>query len=209
MDKTQQAVNVFNKLANEYQAKFMDVSVYHESLDLFCESILKKNAQLLDIACGPGNMTRYLLDKRPDFKITGIDLAPNMLALANQNNPDADFLLMDAKDIKTIKKKWDGIMCGFCFPYLSKEEAILWIGDAVTLLNPGGVLYISTMEDDYTNSAYKKGSAGDEIFMHYHQADYLSTALIENKLEIMEVQRKYTAAMDGATTCDLILISRK
>jgi hypothetical protein len=42
-------------------------------------------------------------------------------------------------------------MCGFGLPYLSKEETENLISGSFALLKPEGVLYVSTMEDDYNN----------------------------------------------------------
>ena len=42
--------------------------------------------QVLEIACGPGNITKYISRLRPDFQITAIDLSPNMIELAKANN---------------------------------------------------------------------------------------------------------------------------
>ncbi len=209
MDKSKNAVDIFNKYAKEYQDKFTDVSLYGDTFDLFCNNIVKENADVLELACGPGNITQYLLKKRPDFKILGIDLAPNMIVLAKINNPTAEFQLMDCRDISTIDKKYDAIMCGFCLPYLSKEETIKLISDASTLLNPNGLLYLSTMEDDYSKSGFKKGSKGDDIYMHYYQADYLTQALKENNLKIIDLQRKVYPEQDGTKTTDLIIIAGK
>jgi len=207
MDKTKVAVEVFNKRANLYQEKFMDVSLYNDTFDLFCDKITKENASILELACGPGNITKYLLNKRPDLKISGIDLAPNMLELAKINNPAAEFKLMDCRDIGTINKKYDAIMCGFCLPYLSKEGAVKLIGDASKILESKGLIYISTMEDDYHKSGIRRGSYGDEIYIHFHQADYLADALIENNFKLIEIQRKDFLNPDGTTTIDLILIA--
>jgi predicted TPR repeat methyltransferase len=207
MDKTKIAVDVFNKHANLYMGKFMDVSLYGDTFDLFCSSFAM-NASVLELACGPGNITKHLLDKRTDLKILGTDLAPNMIALAAANNPTAEFQLMDSRDIGKLEKKYDGIMCGFCLPYLSKEEAIKLIGDASKLLNPSGALYISTMEDDYSKSGFKKGSTGDEIYMHYHQEDYLTKALKENGLTIIDLSRKVYPGEEGTIT-DLVIIAKK
>ena len=209
MNKTQIAVDVFNKYANSYQEKFMDVSLYGDTFDLFCKSIERKNADILELACGPGNITKYLLEKRPDFKILGTDLAPNMISLAKINNPTAEFQLMDCKDIDKLEKRYDGIMCGFCLPYLSKEETLKLIQDFAKILNTGGVIYISTMEDDYSKSALKKGSGGDEIFMHYHETGYLTAALKENGFHLLDVQRKHSVMTDGTKVVDLILIAQK
>lgn len=177
MDKNKQAVEIFNKLAQGYQDKFMDVSLYHDSFDVFCNLIKKEDANLLELACGPGNITQYLLKKRPDLTILGTDLAPNMIELAKTNNPKANFQLLDSRNINSLNKTFDAIMCGFCLPYLSKEEAIQLIADASNVLTNDGVFYISTMEDDYSKSEFKKGSSGDQIFMHFHEGAYLTEAL--------------------------------
>jgi predicted TPR repeat methyltransferase len=209
MDKSKMAAAVFDKWANEYQAKFMNVDMYASSFDLFCQNITQQHATILELASGPGNITHYLLQKRPDFNILSTDLSPNMIALGQANNPNATFQLLDCREILSLNKKFDGIMCGFCLPYLSKEEAIQLIADSANLLNANGLLYISTMEDDYNKSGFEKGSKGDEIFMHYHQADYLTEALQENGLTILHTERKSSVATNGKETMDLILIAQK
>src|ERR1700751_220505 len=102
MDKTNMAIAVFDKYAQQYQDKFMRLDAYHDSFDLFCRSIKKENAAVLELACGPGNITRYLLKQRPDLNILATDLSVNMLALAKKNNPTAAFKLMDCRDIDKL-----------------------------------------------------------------------------------------------------------
>lgn len=206
MDQTKIAVDIFNKLATSYQDKFMDVSLYHDSLDVFCNSIKKEKPEILELACGPGNITKYLLDKRPDFKILGSDLAPNMIELAKINNPTANFELMDCRAITSLTKKYDGILCGFGLPYLSKEEAIQFIMDSCRKLNKNGLLYVSTMEDDNSKSGFRTGSTGDTMYQNYHQSDYLTKALEENQLKIIHLERKEYVYNNEKTT-DLIIIA--
>ncbi len=209
MDKTKIAVDIFNKLAHSYEEKFMDVSLYHDSFDLFCANIKKQNAEVLELACGPGNITKYLFTKRPDLKILGIDLAPNMLELAKKNNRNSSFQLMNIGEIKSLKKQFDAIMCGFALPYLSKEKAVKLIADAAEILNENGVIYISTMEDEYSKSGWEKGSSGEEIFMHYHEAEYLVEALEGNGFEILDLRRQDFTKSDGGKMVDLLLLARK
>ncbi len=208
MDQTKIAVDIFNKLASGYQDKFMDVSLYHDSLDVFCNSITKENPEILELACGPGNITKYLLEKRPDFKILGTDLAPNMIELAKINNPTAEFQLLDCRKIDTLNKMFDGIMFGFGLPYLSKEEAVQFITDSGKQLNKNGILYISTMEDDNSKSGFKTGSTGDTMYQNFHQADYLTQSLEDNKFKIIHLERKEYIHNDQKTT-DLIIIATK
>jgi 2-polyprenyl-3-methyl-5-hydroxy-6-metoxy-1,4-benzoquinol methylase len=206
MDQTKIAVGIFDKLATVYQDKFMDVSLYHNSLDVFCINIPKQNASIIELACGPGNLTKYLLEKRPDFKILGSDLASNMIELAKISNPTADFELMDCRAIASLSQKYEGILCGFGLPYLSKEEAIQFIKDASQKLNKNGILYISTMEDDNSKSGFKTGSTGDKMYQNFHQADYLTETLENSGFKIIELQRKEYVHNEQNTT-DLIIIA--
>lgn len=132
-----------------------------------------------------------------------------MVALARNNNPTASFNVMDCRDISGLHKKYDGIMCGFCLPYLTKEEAIKLIHNGCDLLHSGGAIYLSTMEDDYNKSGFKKSSSGDEMFMHYHEAGYLSNALIENGCTITYQQHQDYPGENGNAAVDLLIIAVK
>ena len=203
------AIEVFDKCAALYAERFMEFELYNDTFNAFSNNITTKNARILDVACGPGNITRYLLRQRPDFEVLGIDLAPNMVALAGAHNPTAEFQIMDARHIGTLKQQFDGVMCGFCLPYLSKEETTQFIADAAQLLQPGGILYLSTMEGDYWASGFKKASTGDEVYMYYHNADELVPVLALHGFTVLELWRKDFPGADGSTTVDLVVLARR
>ncbi|TGD59072.1 class I SAM-dependent DNA methyltransferase [Flavobacterium humi] len=211
MDKTEIAVNIFNTCAREYQDRFMEVDLYHNALDIFCNTIAKQNAEILELACGPGNITQYVLQERPGFKILGTDLAPNMIELAKTNNPSAGFQLMDCRDILSLHKKYDGIICGFALPYLSKTAAGKLFADAFEALHPNGTLYISTMEETQDNkSGFKNSSDGQyRAYVYYHKADHLIRSLEKNGFNILYFHRQDYPATDGTKTVDLLIIAQK
>jgi ubiquinone/menaquinone biosynthesis C-methylase UbiE len=209
MDQSAHAASIFNELANKYQDRFMHFDLYNDTFDLFCESIPKPNAEILELACGPGNITKYLLKKRPDFNILGTDLAPNMIELAKGNNPSATFQIMDCREVSAIGKKYDGVMIGFCLPYLDKEETEKLITDTSKILNNEGIVYLSTMEAPYSKSGPEKSSSGDEIYMHYYMAEDLISMLESNDFEIISLQRKDFLQNDGSTTKDIIIIAKR
>lgn len=187
----------------------MQLSAYHHSFDLFCKVIGKKNASILELACGPGNITAYLLSKHPEYTITATDLSEKMLERAKANNPAAHTMLLDCRDIGKLSGKYDAIMFGFGLPYISKTEAVQFIADAAHVLNKGGVLYISTMEDDNSKSGYRNSSDGkDSIYMNYHEARYLTEALHNNGFKIVLEHRQPYNEPDGSVTTDLILVTK-
>lgn len=209
MNKNQIAVDLFNKYAQQYSERFMDVSLYHKTFDSFLQRLPLQKAEILEVACGPGNITKYLLSQNPHLKITGTDLAPEMLEIARQINPQAEFKLMDARAIDKVSSKYHGLISGFCFPYLNKEEVLKFIADSAKILLSNGVIYISTMEDDYSKSGPRKGSQGDEIYMHFHEGSYLTDALSNNGFSNIETHRLMSTGTDGLSYTDLVLIATK
>ncbi|HMO34245.1 MAG TPA: class I SAM-dependent methyltransferase [Lacibacter sp.] len=209
MDRYKETFETWNKVASLYQDKFMDLDLYNETYDFVCNSINKKYAKLLEIGCGPGNITKYLLSARPDFDIFGIDIAPNMIELAKKNNPTASFAIMDSRKIDEIETKYDGIVCGFCLPYLSHSDSRKFITDCYNLLNEEGLIYISFVEGDQSKSDFQIGSSGDRSYFYYHNLNELNTQLAENNFEefkIFNVEYKKTETDIDIHT---ILIAKK
>jgi 2-polyprenyl-3-methyl-5-hydroxy-6-metoxy-1,4-benzoquinol methylase len=187
MDRYKETFETWNKVASLYQDMFMDLNLYNDTYDFFCNSMTKDKAKLLEIGCGPGNITKYLLSKRPDFSVFGIDIAPNMIELAKKNNPTASFAIMDCRHISELETKFDGIVCGFCLPYLSQKDCKLFISDCNNLLNENGQLYLSFVEGDPNKSDFQVGSSGDRTYFYFYNLDYLTKQLIKNNFEQIKV----------------------
>lgn len=211
MNKTKSAIAIFDAYAEGYQDKYMDVSQYQATLDLFCAAITTAQAQVLELACGPGNLTRYLLAQRPDWQLLGTDLSAKMIQLARLNNPTAKFELMDIKAAGKLTQQFHGVICGFGLPYCSKEAALQLIADLPSILYSNGVVYLSTMEDDYSRSSYKGPSSGGtpQLYTYYHEADYLCAALKKNGFDILQLKRSDIAGQATDTAKDLVIIARK
>jgi 2-polyprenyl-3-methyl-5-hydroxy-6-metoxy-1,4-benzoquinol methylase len=187
MDKYEETFETWNKVASLYQDKFMDVDLYNETYDFMCSSITKARAKILEIGCGPGNITKYLLSARPDFDIFGVDIAPTMIKLAKKNNPTARFDIMDIRQIDEINAKYDGIISGFCLPYLSQADSQKLIKDCYNLLNEQGLIYISFVEGNPNKSGFKTGSSGDRTFFYYHSLDDLIQQLSKNNFDLLKI----------------------
>lgn len=179
MDPYEETFQTWNKIASVYAEKFMHLDLYNETYDSICQSISKAEANVLEIGCGPGNITQYLLSKRPDFNILGIDIASNMVEMAKKNNPTAHFLVMDSRKIGQLTSTYDGIVCGFCLPYLSPTDTVKLINDCSRLLNPGGLIYLSFVEGDPEKSGFQSGSTGDRSYFYFHNLEFLKAQLLD------------------------------
>ena len=146
----------------------MDLSVYNSTYDQLISSLPATDARILELGCGPGNITRYLLKQSPGYQILDTDIAPNMVALARQNNPTARFEVMDVRDVGALNERFDAIVAGFCIPYLTPDECDHLITDCATLLTTGGILYLSFVEGDPAESGFKSSNMG-RVFFNYHR----------------------------------------
>ncbi|MBF6640111.1 class I SAM-dependent methyltransferase [Flavobacterium sp. J49] len=208
MDKYKETFNTWNNIASLYQDKFMKMDLYNETYDYICAAIDKPKAKLLEIGCGPGNITNYLLSKRPDFDIFGIDNAPNMIELAKLNNPTAHFAVMDCRQIKTLEEKYDGIIGGFYLPYLSQTEGSELIAASYDLLNDNGLIYLSFVEGDPEKSEFKVGNGG-RVYFYYHRLEDIQSQLDSFKFgEIKTFKVKYKIS-ETAFDIHTILTAKK
>jgi ubiquinone/menaquinone biosynthesis C-methylase UbiE len=211
MDNFGLSVKRFDEFASEYAERFMNIDSYCEHFDKFCELIIAGQPDILELACGPGNVTRYLKQKFPGSKIIALDLAPRMIEIARQTVKGVDFRLMDVRDIKSLNLKFDAIMCSFCLPFLSKADTEQLISDSSAVLNKNGVLYISTMEGNESRAGFESTSfTGDsEIYFNYHMQQDLEKALADNGFNVEYGVRQNYKEPNGTILIDIILVAKK
>jgi len=198
------AVEIFNRHAAFYKERFMDVSRYAATLDAFL-AVLPENAELLDLACGPGNVTRYFLDRKKNLNITATDLAPNMLEIAAETCPEAKLMLLDARKISELNSKYDAVIAAFIFPYFSKIETAQFLRDTKALLKPGGVLLLSTMEADEKHSGWQVNSKGERCYQQYYNEAELLQWLKDAEFNTFSTSR--FPIPDSAFSQDLFIVA--
>ena len=209
MEHYKESIHTFNHLAQGYQDKFMNVEIYNDSYNSLIKHIKNSGAKILDAGCGPGNISRYLLQKEPGYQILGIDMAPKMIELAQNNNPGAKFKIWDCLKLDELNEKFDSIICGFCMPYLSGEECALLIKQSASVLNTNGVFYCSVIEDDPIKSGYEMSSNGEsKAYVYYHEEKYLLNALQKSSIHVLETTRIPYSKNDGNIQTHLVLIGR-
>jgi 2-polyprenyl-3-methyl-5-hydroxy-6-metoxy-1,4-benzoquinol methylase len=209
MDHCEISAGMFHKHAGLYREKFMDLTMYDEGYLEFCRWLKPARARVLDAACGPGNVARYLMSQRPDLDLLGIDLAPRMVELAQEAVPAARFALHDCRRLGALRRRFDGIICAFGLPYLSEPEAAAFIQTAAEILEPEGVLYLSTMLGRAEDSGAQKTTTGDEVFVYYHSENQILDLVRACGFSLISHRRLASPSAASKPTTDLILIAQK
>lgn len=209
MDPYRETFQTWNKVAQLYQDKFMNLPLYNESFDRLCEAFTKENPSILELGCGPGNITKYLISKRPDCSIDAIDVAPEMIRLARQNVPKANFQVMDVREINRFEKKYDAIVCGFCIPYLSADAWSKCLSDCDKLLLAGGLFYVSFVPGNPNESGYQKSSSGDQTYFYYYDLEDVVQKIKNQHFKILhKINVKYSRSEQN-TEEHAIIIAQK
>jgi len=209
MNSYEETFETWNKVAQIYEDKFMNLDLYNDTYDLFCEAIDIENPKILELGCGPGNITKYVHSIRPYFSMDAIDVAPNMIELAKKNCPSVDFKVMDIRLISQLKSKYEGIICGFCIPYISHSELTQLISDASHLLTQSGVLYLSFVDGNYSDSGFKTSSTGDRTYFYYHSLVGITKLLEKQNFKILHLLPVMYANNDETREVHTIIIAQK
>ena len=113
---------------------------------------LKKGDKILDLACGPGVITRQLAKNDPTASITGMDLNLELLEIARseakKNNINSiDFIHGDVYEPPLQDSQFDFIYARLLFQHLKDPKKAL--NAIYQLLKPGGRICIFDIDDDW------------------------------------------------------------
>ncbi len=202
-----ETIRAFNISAKDYQKTIAALSNYDQSYAYFF-GLLHSSDTILDLGCGPANISLQLKKTLPDIHITGIDLSQEMIGLAKKNIPDGHFLLGDAITYKT-DKPFDSIIIGFTLPFLTLSEIDTLFSNTNHNLGRSGYLYLSFMEGEMVRHERPSFNKSVQIYFHYHNCSSIRKKLHDNGFMIVEEWSLDYFDSDGSVTKDIVIIAQK
>ncbi len=209
MDPYEETIATWNKIAPIYEDKFMKLDYYDETYATFCASLASENAQILEIGCGPGNITQKVMQLKPKVRILATDVSPNMVDIAKKNNPTAEIEVLDARSISKLMTSFDGIIIGFCIPYLNESDCKKLLLDCANLLENKGILYISFVAGEPEKSGFKTGSSGDRAYFYYHKLEFIKSLLLSNGFDLVKFWKIFYPINSSESEVHTVLLLRK
>jgi SAM-dependent methyltransferase len=90
--------------------------------------------RLLDVACGPGLLSAEAVKR--GASVIGVDFAPNMIAIARRQCPEAEFQEADAENLPFGDGQFDIVICSLGILHFPNPEKA--IAEAFRVLKTGG-----------------------------------------------------------------------
>lgn len=109
------------------------------------ESELGRPASLLDVGCGLGDVTRFMLAQYPDMYITGIDVSPEAIRHCQRefsNAPHASFKVGHAEKIDEPDESFDCVWIGETLEHCDDPDVAMT--EARRICGEHGLIILST-----------------------------------------------------------------
>ncbi len=119
-------------------------------------SVIPLRARILDVCCGSGQMARALVSC--GYRVTGLDSSPEMIRLAQDNVPQADFLVVDARDFR-FNQQFDAAISTFnSLAHLESTEDLYRVFRSVRQALPPGAPFLFDVSMENAYAAKWRGS---------------------------------------------------
>ncbi len=203
------SVATFSEVADRYAEKYFDLDLYDKYLERFERRIGTRGASVLDVACGPGNVSAYLAKVRPDLNLVGIDLAEGMVQQARRRVPSAEFHIEDCRRINDLGRVFDASAFAFGLSYLTDDDVDRFFLSLNATLSDSAVLYLATITGEPKWSGIESSSDGHRVYLQYRSCDDVA-----NMVERAGYRIDFSDVIDSPAnaskrTQDLILIAQR
>lgn len=196
----------YNKIAEDWWKDHRDDTWWVEGMDKFA-SFLKKGDAVLDIGCGAGTKTKYLIRKGLD--VLGIDFSEEMIRIARREVPEGKFLVMNAKNLSGLEQEFDGVLAHAILLHIPKKEVCDVLQNWVSKLKPHGYLCLAVKEiksDEKEEMIVEEKGYG---YPYERFFSYFSTEEIKRSLADLDVKILWEKKVISGKTSWIQIICQK
>lgn len=106
---------------------------------------LEKEMRIFDVGCGPGNLLIALSEKEPSLRLIGLDIDPEILAIAQKKRrmpKTVQFIEASAIKIPIANEQMDIVVSSLAFHHLSTQQKQEALREIYRVLKPGGTFWL-------------------------------------------------------------------
>lgn len=178
----------YNNNATQY-AKNIGEDVATDQIEEFIATIPSKG-NILDAGCAAGRDSRVFQDR--GFNVTGVDLSPGLLEIAQSNNPDIHFVEGDFRNLPFEKESFDGIWSHASLLHLETQSDVkLALTEFNRILKFNGVLHVLVKEQttEQSTAVVSDAKSGHDRFFQYFTPSNLTKLLDQSGFNLIKIDQ--------------------
>lgn len=190
----QKIASSFSQAAGRYdQAAQLQSCIATEMLNRL-QSIHFQPNTILDLGCGTGRFTRALAKQYRKSHVLGLDIAPGMIAVAQQRNGwwrKPDYILGDAEALPLADQSVDLVFSSFALQWCEQIDTAFQ--EVLRVLKPNGLFMFSIPGPD---SLYELALSWQAVDQYQHVNRFVDMHILGDallrlgfKLPVMDVDR--------------------
>lgn len=171
---------------------------------LLANLIVEASGPILEVGCGPGQISRFLADHGAD--VVGSDLSPGMVELARRLHPHLRFVVADMGALPFPPGSVAAIVAFYAIVHLRPEALAPTFAAMLPVLRPGGRLLLAFhIGDERVHTDELFGEPVDLDFQ-FHRVEAVQAALAEAgfALRATTVRAPYPGAEHPSTRAYLL-----
>lgn len=132
----------YDAVAEKYAGDFRD-ELAHKPLDRALLACLAEEVDgpVLDLGCGPGHVAAWLAGR--GATAVGVDLSPEMVAVATREFPGVEFRTGDLLDVPAAEAEFGAVVALYSIIHLAPGELRRAFAEMHRVLRPGGPALVS------------------------------------------------------------------
>ncbi len=145
---------------------------------------------IVDVGCGPGHIAAFLADT--GAKVSGVDLSPGMVAVANREYPDLDFSVGNLFQLLKPRAAigWGAVLAWYSLVHLAASELPSAVGALARTLAPGGLLALAVHVGDEVRHVDELVGEPVDLDFVLHDAGQVLAAVRDSGLTDIEWYRR-------------------
>jgi SAM-dependent methyltransferase len=182
-----------DQLFEELRGKPLD----RHLLNRFAEE-LRGRGVVLEVGCGPGQISRFLHDGGCD--VLGTDLSPAMVRVAGERTPAVRFQEADLRRLPFDDASMAGVVAFYAIVHFTPDELPEIFRELRRVLAPGGLVLVAFHAGDEVIHADELFGAQVSLDFRFHHPQAVSAAMEGAGLHVIEtVEREPYEGLEHAS----------
>ncbi len=198
--------DTYNHIADLYTDRYFDISSDTDLVERFLKQ-LPTQAKILDIGCGPGNFTQYLVSK--GFQVEGIDIAEEMLRVARAHLPQVAFTQGDMSALPYPDQSFDAVFSAYSLIHIAQADIPKTIIGIQKVLTSKGLVFVLVQKGTSDHLIAEPLMPERQNFVNFFSLDGLVQDFQTNGFEVKEHIEIPINDPDNLTDSVLFLIAQK